>query len=74
MTYRANIHEAKTQFSRLLQIAHTGEEVIIAKAGRDYARIVPIRDDVDRAPGAYRGLIEGDITGPVAIDEAGDWG
>lgn len=74
MTYRANIHEAKTGFSRLLRRAHAGEEVIIAKAGRDYARIVPIRAEIDRSPGAFRGQISGDFTGPVADDDAGKWG
>ena len=74
MSYRANIHEAKTQFSKLLQRAHAGEEVIIAKAGRDYVRIVPIRDAADRQPGAFRGKIEGDALGPVADDDGNQWG
>lgn len=74
MTYRANIHEAKTQFSKLLERAHAGEEVIVAKAGRDFARIVPIRSDVDRRPGAFKGRIHGDIEGPIAIDDESSWG
>jgi prevent-host-death family protein len=74
MVYRANIHEAKTHFSKLLERVHAGEEVIVAKAGRDYARIVPIRTDIDRRPGAFRGRIKGDITGPVSTDDEGSWG
>jgi prevent-host-death family protein len=74
MAYRANIHEAKTHFSRLLQLAHEGEEVIVAKAGRDYVRIVPIRDGAEREAGAFRGKISGDALGPVADDDLGDWG
>ena len=37
-----NIHEAKTHLSRLVEQAAAGEEVIIAKAGRPMARLVPM--------------------------------
>lgn len=37
-----NIHEAKTNFSKLLQRVALGEEVIIAKAGRPVAKLVPV--------------------------------
>lgn len=37
-----NIHEAKTHFSRIVDEAAAGREVIIAKAGRPVARLVPI--------------------------------
>jgi prevent-host-death family protein len=37
-----NIHEAKTHFSRLLERVSVGEEVIIAKAGKPVAKLVPI--------------------------------
>ena len=36
-----NVHQAKTQFSRLLKRAHEGEEIILAKAGKPYAKLVP---------------------------------
>lgn len=36
-----NIHQAKTHLSRLLERVATGEEVVIAKAGRPVARLVP---------------------------------
>ena len=38
MTIIVNVHEAKTHLSRLLERAHAGEEIILAKAGRPYAR------------------------------------
>lgn len=54
----ANIHEAKTQLSRLLERAQAGEEVIIAKAGKPVAKLVPIRaEDAPRQPGALKGRI-----------------
>jgi len=37
-----NIHEAKTHLSRLLRRVASGEEIVIAKAGRPLARLLPI--------------------------------
>lgn len=37
-----NVHEAKTHLSRLLDEVRAGEEIILAKAGKPYARLVPI--------------------------------
>lgn len=37
-----NVHDAKTHLSRLLDRAHAGEEIILAKAGKPYAKLVPI--------------------------------
>lgn len=37
-----NIHEAKTHLSRLLEEVAAGEEIIIAKAGKPMARLVPL--------------------------------
>jgi prevent-host-death family protein len=43
-----NIHAAKSQLSRLLDVALAGEEVIIAKAGKPIARLVPIERKQER--------------------------
>lgn len=54
-----NIHEAKTHFSRLLERVNRGEEIVIAKAGKPVARLVPY--DVKksrRIPGTAKGQIE----------------
>lgn len=37
-----NIHQAKTHLSKLLERVALGEEVIIAKAGRPVAKLIPI--------------------------------
>ena len=51
-----NIHEAKTHLSRLLQNVTGGEEVIIAKAGKHIARLVPCEmPKAKRVPGRGRG-------------------
>jgi prevent-host-death family protein len=55
---KVNIHQAKTQFSRLVALAAGGEEIIIAKAGQPVARLVPYQPKgVVRRPGAMRGKI-----------------
>jgi prevent-host-death family protein len=53
-----NVHEAKTNFSRLLQRAECGEEIIIARAGKPVARLAPLdQKPKERIPGRYRGQI-----------------
>ena len=37
-----NIYEAKTSFSRLVEEAASGEEVVIAKAGKPLVKMVPV--------------------------------
>jgi prevent-host-death family protein len=63
-----NIHEAKTHLSRLLERVALGEEVIIAKAGRPVARIVPISGTKrKRLIGAAKGrfTVPDDIDAPL---------
>ena len=53
-----NIHEAKTQLSRLIERVKAGEEVVIAKAGKPVARCVPVAPaGAVRKPGALKGRI-----------------
>ena len=50
---QVNIHEAKTQLSKLIA---DGEEVVIARYGEPVARLVPIRPPAARrVPGTARG-------------------
>ena len=51
-----NVHDAKTQFSKLLERAHAGQEIILAKAGKPYARMVPL---APAAPIRRRGRVKG---------------
>jgi prevent-host-death family protein len=50
-----NIHQAKSQLSRLLQRVAAGEEIIIARAGKPVAKLVPIRDAGARVLGCDAG-------------------
>ena len=55
---QVNIHQAKTQFSRLVERVAAGEEIIIAKSGKPIARLVPYAPKrAVRRPGAMRGKI-----------------
>ena len=55
-----NIHDAKTQFSKLIEAVSQGEEIIIAKAGKPAARLVPIqaKKPLVRKPGSLKGKIK----------------
>ena len=54
-----NIHEAKTHFSRLLDKVREGKELVIAKAGKPVAKLVPIRaGKPTRKPGFLKGKIK----------------
>lgn len=55
MVETVNIHNAKTHFSRLVERVEAGEEVVIARAGRPVARLVPLRRSTKpRVPGRWR--------------------
>ncbi len=56
---QVNIHEAKTHLSRLLARVATGEEVVIARAGKPVARLVALESVPGRRRfGRDRGLFE----------------
>lgn len=68
-----NMHEAKSQLSRLGKAAWEGEEVVIARAGEPYLRLVPYREQKPRRRlGAMKGQIriapDFDETPPEVID------
>lgn len=53
-----NVHQAKTQFSRLIDAAHAGETIVVAKDGKPWARLVPLeQDEPRRQPGLLRGQL-----------------
>lgn len=53
---KVNLYEAKTHLSELVERAAAGEEIVIAKAGRPRARLVPIATKVPRRKaGGWKG-------------------
>lgn len=55
----ANIHEAKSQLSKLIECVEAGEEVVIARAGKPVAKLVAFRDRRGpRRGGQWRGKVK----------------
>jgi prevent-host-death family protein len=53
-----NVHEAKTHLSKLLERVAEGQEVVIAKAGKPVAKLVPYREPGGpRTPGGWEGRV-----------------
>ena len=74
MAAMVNVHEAKTHFSRLLERAHGGEEIILAKAGKPYARLVPLPPSGERRSGQLAGLVVGpEFFEPLPEEELKLW-
>lgn len=69
-----NIHHAKTHFSKLLARVHSGEEIIIAKAGKPWAKLVPIeRKMKERLPGIASGAVTDAFFEPLPEEELHHW-
>ncbi len=68
-----NVHEAKTHLSRLLELAHAGEEIILAKAGKPYARLVPLAKPGKRRLGFLKGRVDDAFFDPLPEEELKAW-
>ena len=71
MSKTVNIHEAKTNLSKLLARVANGEEVIISKAGKPIAKLVSIEEKLKtRSPGSAiaKVVIEDDFDAPLPDD------
>ena len=71
-----NVHEAKTHFSQFLDRVMNGEEIIIAKAGKPVARLLPISEKpLQRTPGSAAGQvwIAPDFDAPLPEDVLKDF-
>jgi len=74
---QVNIHQAKTQLSKLVEAAAQGEEIIIAKSGKPLARLVQLAqpEKKPRKPGALKGKIwiSEDFDDPMNEEELSLW-
>jgi prevent-host-death family protein len=53
-----NIHDAKTNLSRIIERVEHGEEIIISRAGRPVAKVIPLAGSVQRnGRGSLRGQL-----------------
>lgn len=71
-----NMHEAKTQFSKLIARVEAGEEIVIARDGQPVARLVAFRPPAaKRVSGRDRGLfsVPDDFDAPLPADVLADF-
>lgn len=74
MTLTVNVHAAKTHFSRLLEQAHAGQEIILAEAGKPYTRLVPLAPSPGRRqPGRLAGRLSDVFFEPLPEEELAAW-
>jgi len=70
-----NIHAAKTHFSGLVERVEKGETIVIARAGKPVAKLVPLDPEpvLDRVEMAKRrfGFMKGEFTVPDDFNEMG---
>jgi prevent-host-death family protein len=71
-----NLYEAKTHLSSLVEEVAAGEEVVIAKAGRPMARLVPLQAvSTPRVPGGWEGKVSvsDDFDAPLDREDLASW-
>jgi len=73
MMRTVNVHEAKTHLSRLLDAVEAGEEIVLARAGRPCARLVPLEPVTDRRLGFVEGAITSDFFDALDDEELTTW-
>ena len=54
---QANMHEAKSKLSQLVERAEAGEEVVIAKSGKPVVKLVPFKTEKKRIFGQFKGQV-----------------
>lgn len=76
MTRMVNLYEAKTHLSQLVEEAAAGGEIIIAKAGKPAARLVPLAGTKEpRTPGGWEGQVwmADDFDAELSEEELSGW-
>lgn len=68
MTIQVNVHEAKTNLSKLLQAVERGEKVVIAKNGKPVAEVIAAKPDIDPSAPSFLGWMRGHGTIPENFD------
>jgi prevent-host-death family protein len=69
-----NVHQAKARLSELLERAASGEEIVIAKRGRPFVRLVAVADPAPRRPGIAKGRLTEAFFEPLPAEELEAWG
>jgi prevent-host-death family protein len=75
VTKIVNMHEAKTNLSKLVEEAERGEDILLARSGKVVARIVALPPARSRELGQWKGKVRmaEDFDAPLAEDELALW-
>ena len=70
-----NMYEAKSNLSRLVEEVEAGEEIVLARAGKPVARLVPIGAPARRRLGRWKGKVKmsDDFDAPLPASEQAAW-
>lgn len=68
-----NMHQAKTHLSRLVEEVHQGEEIVIAKAGKPFARLVPLEPVTVVPMGFLKGSVPDSFFDSLPDEELSLW-
>jgi prevent-host-death family protein len=70
-----NMHEAKSNLSKLVGAAERGQDIVLARAGKPVVRLVPVRGLKRRRLGAWKGKVfmSKDFDAPLSDEELALW-
>lgn len=68
-----NVHYAKTNLSKILDEVKAGEDFILAKMGKPYARLSPLQSPKKVPMGFLKGEIGEEIFDPLPEEELAEW-
>ncbi len=69
-TVTINVHEAKARFSQISEQAHSGQEIILAKAGKPCARMMPLEViSSKRQPGGLKIKLDNSFFDPLPVSK-----
>ena len=72
MPENINVHHAKTHLSQLLDRAQAGEEIVLSKSGKPYAKLVPL-EKPKRKLGFIKGHLDDSFFEPLPDAELDAW-
>ncbi len=74
MTKVVDVQEAQANFSALLEQAHSGQEIILEKGGKPYARLIPVPSgESSRKPGRLKGKVGDEFFESLPEEELAAW-
>ncbi len=75
MAKTVNMHEAKSTLSRLVEEAESGEEIVLARAGKPVVRLVPVHRTKRRRLGLWKGKVwmADDFDAPLPEEMTAAW-